>query len=570
MLTDTRPTAPSEAPEAPSGAVRWLEVVAVLVLVLAVALLGDPSANSGSDAGGKLATVENISDQGLSGVDLGYWASDADPLGDHHPFYNTTRTSQGWIQATSAVMPSISSAGSRVGGDLGALALSLLAVPVGALAAAALARQLGAPTGRLAFWVIGAASPLTFYGTDQWEHAPALAVALWTVVLIRRHPTGRQALITGALFGLAFILRRETGALLALVWLSELARPELRRDRRELVRHLVAASIAGVACLGIAFATYQFDKQVLGQSLGGRSLSQAGSAGSDLGERLHDGVLTTISLYTALGPAEIVMSLGVFVGLALAALGWRRDDESLTRIGIVLAAACVAIRVVLVGTGFVPGAFAALPLAAAAPVLARRDGRRLVILAALAVVAVVATQWTGSLAAQWGGRYLLLPAAVMAVVASAEFERRDLRHPAAVAALACTVAIAALGLVWHVERTNGIADIRDGVLEIAGDDIVISANAHFPREVAADVLDRRWLRADRADDVVDALAVARQSAPGETVWLLHRGTCDDEPCGRRWNDAAGHADLADWTSGSVHAVPWLGAGTYVLEELVPA
>jgi hypothetical protein len=571
VLTQSRPPAAAATPTA-RGGIRWFEPVVVLFVALTVALLGDVSANSGSDGGGKTATVENIADRGLDGVDLGYWAADVDPSGDHHPFYNTSPTDQGWIQVTSAVMPTASSVGFRVGGGLGALWLSLLAVPVGALGAAALARQLGAPTGRLAFWVIGAASPLTFYGTDQWEHAPALAVSLWTVVFIRTHPLGRRALLTGALFGLAFVLRREGGALLALVWLSELLRPELRRDRREFLRHVVAAGMAAAVCIVVAFATYQFDRQVLGQSLGGRSLNQAGAAGSDLGQRVHDGVLTSISFYTALGPAEILMSLSVFAGIALGALGWRRDDQSLTRIGIVVAAACVAIRIALVGTGFVPGALAALPLVAAAPVLARRDGRRLVIIAAAAMVAVVATQWTGSLAAQWGGRYLLLPAAVVAIVACAEFERRGSRHPAAVAAVACTVAIGVLGLAWHVERTNGVADIRDAVLHEAAGDVLISAHAHFPREVAADLLDERWLRADRADDVPTALAVAQAAAPGETVWLLHRGSCATGilGCERRWSHAAGHDALDGWLSGAVVEVPWLGAGSYVLEALTPA
>jgi len=570
VLIDSRPAAPEEAATTQrSLLIRWFEPLAVLFFVVAIALLGDPSANSGSDAGGKTATVENISAEGLAGTNLGYWAWEADRSGQYHPFFNTELTDEGWIQATSAVMPTASSVGERAGGHLGALWLSLLSVPIGALAAAALARQLGAPSGRLAFWIIGAASPLTFYGTDQWEHAPALAVALWTIVLIRNHPTGRKALATGLLFGLAFVLRRESGALLALVWLSELLRPALRRDRVELLRHAAAAAIAAIGCLSITFVTYQFDKQVLGQSLGGRTLGQASGAGSDLGQRLHDGVLTSISFYTALGPAEIMMSLAVFGGLALAALGWRRDDESLTRIGIVLAAACVAIRIMLVGTGFVPGAFAALPIAAAAPVLAGRDGRRLIVLAGMAVAAVVATQWVGSLAAQWGGRYLLLPAAVVAIVACAEFERRDLRNPAAVAAIACTVAIGVLGLAWHIERTNGIADIRDAVASIADDEVVVSAHAHFPREIAADLLDERWLRADRAEDVVGALSVANQSAPGERVWLLHRGGCEEAGCGRHWDEGVGHTSLSEWRSGSVREVPWLGAGTYVLEELIP-
>lgn len=570
MLTATRPPAsPTSSGDADRRGVRWYEPLFALLLVVGVVLVGDPTVHSGSDAGGKAATVERMASEGFDGIDLGYWAAAQDPDGTHHPFYNTSRTDEGWVQVTSAVMPTASSLGQRVGGAFGALWLSILAVPVGALAAAALARQLGAPTGRLAFWIVGAASPLTFYGADQWEHAPSLALALWTIVAIRRHPVGRAAVATGLLFGLAFVLRRESGAVLALVWMGELLRPELRTDRRALGREVVAAAAAGVAFVGLALVAYQLDARVLGQTLGGRSVNQASSAGSDLGERLHDGVLTTISFYTALGPAEITLSLVVFVGIAMAALGWRREDESLVRIGVVAALCGVLVRILLVGTGFVPGALAALPLGAAAPVLARRDGRRLVLIAVLGAAAVIATQWTGSLAAQWGGRYLLLPAAVVAVVACAEFERRDLRHPAAVVALGCTVAVAALGLAWHVERTNGIADIRDEILAVTDGDVVVSNHAHFPREVAGDLLDERWLRADRPDDVRDALDVAASAAPGERVWLLHRGSCAADGCDRRWDDRDMNEALEGWRSGEMHLVDWLGAGTYVLEELVP-
>ncbi len=39
---------------------------------------------------------------------------------------------------------------------------------------------------------------------------------------------------------------------------------------------------------------------------------------------------------------------------------------------------------------------------------------------------------------------------------------------------------------------------------------------------------------------------------------------------RRWAEADGHTELSGWRSGAVVEVPWLGVGTYVIEELLPA
>ena len=93
----------STSPAEPAVARRHLVGCALsLLLVLVVVFAGDPGVHSGSDAGGKAATVAAMAEPGRDGVDLGYWAESADPDGDLHPLYNTYRTSQGWVQVTSA------------------------------------------------------------------------------------------------------------------------------------------------------------------------------------------------------------------------------------------------------------------------------------------------------------------------------------------------------------------------------------------------------------------------------------------------------------------------------------
>jgi hypothetical protein len=541
--------------------------VSLVLLVVVVAGLGDVRVNSGSDAGGKTATVVNIAENGTSGVDLGYWAEDADPDGLHHPFIKTDHSDHRWIQITGSAMPLASSAGQRAAGGLGALWLSILAVPFGALGAARLSRQLGAQTGVVAFIVVGALSPLTFYGADQWEHAPALAAAVWAFALLREELSLRQFLALGLIAGVGVALRRETGIFLGVMAMVEL----LDQDRRRWwLSHIAQAGATGASALSVFVGVNYLDGAIIGVTLTQRSTTQAERVGADFGNRIHDGILTTLSQYSDLDPTTFVFGIMALVGVALAAWGWERDDEARIKAGIVLVVVSLVVRVMVGGLAFVPGAFAALPLTAAAPILARKLGRRVILGAVVSTVIIVMLQWTGSLGAQWGGRYLLIPAAVVAVVSCTELERRDLRHPAAVLAIASTTLIAGLGLAWHIDRTNGIGESRDQILALTSGDVVIAMHAHFGREVAVDLLDERWLNAWTPERVSAAFDVAGAAAPGEVVWLLHSGICVNDRCDRRWAERDDATELDDWRSTSLHEISWLGGNTYVLEEFEPS
>lgn len=540
--------------------------MSLVLLVVVVAALGDVRVNSGSDAGGKTATVVNIAENGTSGVDLGYWAEDVDPDGLHHPFIKTDHPDQRWIQITGSAMPLASSAGQRAAGGLGALWLSILAVPFGALGAARLSRQLGAQTGVVAFIVVGALSPLTFYGADQWEHAPALAAAVWAFALLREELSLRQFLALGLTAGVAVALRRETGIFLGVMAMVEL----VDKDRRRWwLSHIAQAAATGASALSVFVGVNYLDGTIIGVTSTQRSTTQAERVGADFGNRIHDGILTTLSQYSDLDPTTFVFGIMALVGVALAAWGWERDDEARIKAGIVLVVVSLAVRVMVGGLAFVPGAFAALPLTAAAPILARKLGRPVILGAIVSTVIIVMLQWTGSLGAQWGGRYLLIPAAVVAVVSCTELERRDLRHPVAVLAIASTTLIAGLGLAWHIDRTNGIGESRDQILALTSGDVVIATHAHFGREVAVDLLDERWLNAWTPERVSAAFDVAGAAAPGEVVWLLHPGICVNDRCGRRWAERDDATDLDDWRSTSLHEISWLGGNTYVLEEFAP-
>ncbi len=538
----------------------------LLVGVSALAASGDLRVNSGSDAGGKTATVVAIADRGFEGVDLGYWAEGHDPEGVHHPLVHTERRDDRWIQVTSAVMPAASAVGERAFGSLGALWLAMVSVPVGAFGAARLARSMGAPSGALAFLIVGAASPLAFYATDQWEHAPSVAAGLWATAWLGEPLRLRGFVALGAAAGLAGGLRRETMLVLFVLGLAQLVDPIRRRFW---LTHRFGVLAAGTTAAAVLAMIYSFDYVVLGRSLTGRTLAQAGLAASNFDQRLNDALLTTVSQYTNPSVAALLLGLLSLVGIALATWGWRTDERRRVVFGYVCVVVSLLVRLLVGGLSFVPGAFAVLPVAAAAPVLARGAGRRLWVAALVAIAVVLLVQWTGSLNAQWGGRYLLLPALLVTVVAVAEIERRGVRHPAAVLALGATVAIAGIGFVFQVERARGFGDARDAVLDVVGDDVVVSSHPHFPREIAESVIERRWLRADSTQAVKGAFLVAAQAAPQERIWLLHDGRCAVGPCDRTWAAREQTVEIPGYRSTGVTTVPWPIGNSYVLERFEP-
>jgi len=167
--------------------------VSLVLLVVAVAVLGDVRVNSGSDAGGKTATVANIVENGHGGVDLEYWAEDVDPDGLHHPFLWTTyREDRGWIQITGSAMPLASSAGQRVAGGLGAL------------------------------------SPLTFMGRINGSTLLLSLPRYGRSRCWRKELSLRQFLALGLTAGVAVVLRQETALVLGVMAMVEL----LDKDRR--------------------------------------------------------------------------------------------------------------------------------------------------------------------------------------------------------------------------------------------------------------------------------------------------------------------------------------------------
>ena len=149
-----------------------LALLAVGLVALAVAWLGDPRAASFSDAGGRLATTKVMADSGSWVPDLGYWAGAVDPTGDHHAILFAQPRGDRWVAVNALPLVTAGKPLWQIGGARAAVLLPVLSVVLAAYAARRLSRWASGGDGWLAFWFVGLLSPVLFYGADFWEHAP--------------------------------------------------------------------------------------------------------------------------------------------------------------------------------------------------------------------------------------------------------------------------------------------------------------------------------------------------------------------------------------------------------------
>ncbi|MEE9417808.1 MAG: hypothetical protein V3V01_21195, partial [Acidimicrobiales bacterium] len=170
-------------------------VVAVLLVYAILAVF-----NSGgvgylsTDTGGKVATLEAMSQRGDLTPDVGYWAVQHDPEGRLHPFANTEKRGDQWVNVTTLPMLYAAYPLYQVGGYRLALLLPMLGAVTAAFAGRALAERFRPGAGWMAYWVLALASPLTIYALDFWEHTWGVALVLWAIELLYRSVADRREL----------------------------------------------------------------------------------------------------------------------------------------------------------------------------------------------------------------------------------------------------------------------------------------------------------------------------------------------------------------------------------------
>lgn len=528
----------AEATDARASGVRrppWRTVPgAVLLLAALYALVigaGDARAASGSDAGGKLATVVVMAEQGTLVPDVGYWAEAEDPAGDFHPLYNTTAVGDRWVQATSLPFVVAAVPLHRLGGAAATLVLPALGGIVAALAARRLSRVLHGGDGWAAFWLVGAAGPALFYAGDFWEHAPALGLALLAVALALDDRQGaRRAVLTGIVAGLAVVLRAEMLLYgLAFVTASLLVGSERRRLLGDARRAVLTAAGAAVPVGVNLLVERALVEQGVRDARAAESL--AGTA-TQAGSRLTDAALTSFGLFpddrgSALLLGALLVGCLLVVGAHLAAPA--RVGTGVAAVAMVLVVALYTFRFAS-GPGFAPGFAVVAPLAAVGVFVARRPKERVVLGTALGALPLVwLTAWSGNHLAQWGGRYLLLSGALLTVLAVGRFHEVGWRHPAVVVTVGCAVAVALIGATWHVDRTRVVAEAVSSIEARPDDVVVISDLGHLGREGGAWYGDHRWLRVPAGANIAAAAAVAREAGARELAVVQVAQPGADEP-----------------------------------------
>lgn len=515
----------------------WRRGVAAGVVVLGVyvglAFLNSPRGFLGTDTGGKVATLEVMTERGRFDPDLGYWAEQWDPDGSLHPLAYTSHTSSGkWVNVTT--LPAL-----WVGWQLyevGGYRLALLVPMAGSMAAAfaglALLRRLGVASDGWqwsGFFVLALASPLTIYALDFWEHSLGVALIAWAVVLLvdAVDAGGRARWLRiaagGGLFGAAATMRTESLVYLAAAGVTLAARPLWSRlvsaagsKRDETARGLLAGAVLLGAAAVPLVVNDVVERRVIGSAIRStRVLATSNAIGDAPMDRVREAAVTVLGLE---GSDRGLVLGALFVALLVFAA--TRTDHGLALAATAAAGAVLVLRAVAGGLGFVPGLGAAWVLAANIfgrghfdmTKSSRPDARRLVLAVAVGAIPVVlATQFRGGAAPQWAGRYLLPSGLLLVIVGWAALSRLDRPAVVRAATVLLAVAVTVFGVAWVRIRTHDV-DRTIAALERRPEPVLVSDVFHLAREGGATYGDKRWLTlTDRRTDAGEAAAVLQRA-----------------------------------------------------------
>ena len=509
----------------------------LLGLLVALSALMDPGGTLGTDTGAKVITLETMQRNGTARPVVGYWAEEWDPTGAVHPLYQAGRNDDGeWVIVTTLPMLEAARPLYELGGYRLALLLPMLGTVGCALVARSLAGRMGdADDAVLAFWVVGAASPLLLYGLDLWEHSVGVAACGAAVVLLVDHLTRGERwwrpLLAGGLLGAAATLRTEaivyTAVAVGVVGLVLLARRRVGS----------AAALGALAAAGFAgpwLLNRWMEIQLGGQSRASRAGGAVEAAGARLQERVDQALVMTLG---AKGDSigSIVIGTAV-VGLVL--LGVRAErggDRRLALIVVALAGVPLLVGAVS-GLAFVPGLLVAFPLAVLALTSRPRGPSAwLVAIAVVALPVVWVTAYVGGGGPQWGSRYTLVSTLLLAVVATVGLLRR---HPVVGrGVLVLTAGVSVLSVVWLGVRSRSVDALFEDLTAVDAE-VVIARNGFLLREGGAATVGQPWLSTGDEEAFTLATEVA-EAAGARRVAVVEYGAAapPDEVVPDGWSEA---------------------------------
>jgi hypothetical protein len=471
---------------------------------------GDTRAWSGSDAGGKVATIRVMDQRHTLRPDVGYWAERSDPDGTYHPLIYTKKAGTHWLQVTSLPFIYLGLPLYKVAGTAGLLFIPAFGSLLAAYSARRLALAVGAAQGWGAFWLVGLGSPMFFYAADFWEHSAAVGLALLALALLFERRNWMVALVAGVIAGVAIVLRTEVLVYVAALGAGVMVVGEERREWLRRAGHIVAA---GGGLVAVLVGNPLVERAVIGAAVRStRASDQVASAGGGAGRRLSDGLLTLVGFIPDdTGRAYVIGVALVLTFMAIGYLALRRNHVDLQ--GRVVGAVAIALAAVRFrdGLGFIPGALPASPVSAAGLVGARSAKAKVVLVTAIVALPVVwLFQWQGQLVPQWGGRYVLLTGALLTVTGAVALEAAGWRRPMVAFLVGYAIAVSAYGVVWHAQRTRGVARAGAIIDREPKDEVIISGIAHLGRETGAFYGVHRWLNGPGRSGLQGAAAVAKQ------------------------------------------------------------
>lgn len=490
----------------------------MFAVLFGLSLLMDPQGFLGTDTGGKVATLATMQANGTwTDPDVGYWAAAWDPSGRVHGLIYTAHLGEKWVNVTS--LPMLLAGGPlwRLGGYRAVIVLPILGAVACAFVARGFARRLRGGEGWAAFWLVGLASPIAVYALDFWEHTigAALIGGGLLVVLVAVLDPARwwRGLMAGLLFGAAFSMRTEA-VVYAVVGVA-VAGGALVWSRRAWVAAGVfgATAVAGFSVVVVVNGVVE--RSLLGTTFrSGRALGAATTAVADSGSvwvvRAREALITSVTPFPT---SELGFGLlGLLLAGALVACARAARPQGERRLAIVSAAVAgllVFLRLSY-GLGFWPGLVATTPLAGAALALgwARREERLVLALALAPLPLVFATQFTGGAVPQWGGRYILTSALLLAAVGAGVLP--DLLPWARRGFVLASVVATAAGLVWLSVRSHDVAT-AGALLDARTEQVLISRDGFPAREFGATYGKKQWLALANSADLEYAVGVAAAS-----------------------------------------------------------
>lgn len=465
-----------------------------------------------TDTGGKVATLEAMSQRGDLSPDVGYWAAQHDPEGRLHPFANTEHRGDKWVNVTTLPMLYAAYPLYQLGGYRMALLLPMLGAVTAAMAGRTLAERFRSGAGWRTYWVLALASPLTVYALDFWEHTWGVALVLWAVELLHRGVVDRRevdlqfliaTMLAGSCLGMAASMRSET-LVFGFVAVGLACVALLRR--RLVLTSLVTGVVAGFGFATTQLASVALERWAFGTSIRtGRSTATASRVGEELAQRIEEAAVTCFGLFPSSKPGELAFG-ALALGLIIVASAWAVRGNDRAEIAMVLAALLLGLRVLVGGLGFVPGAAMAAPLAGVGLAIGWRikAARLAIAMIAVATPGVWAFQFLGGAVPQWGGRYIL-PATIL-LVAVGVVALGDVGIRVRGLALAMSLAMTAVGVGWTHQRTVGFETTMT-VLADRTEQALVFEPFFLAREAGPLMLGERWLTVGNEDDLEFATQV---------------------------------------------------------------